>query len=87
MELLSKKCSKCKIEKLISGFFRNKSQKDGYSNQCKYCKTVNTVIYHPKTTCECGKTIQKYYLKHHLQRKSHISSIDFFVPRSNIPIL
>ncbi len=71
-----KKCSKCKIVKIIAEYFKNKSQKDGYSNQCKGCKNMNTDIYHPKTACECGKILQKYYLKYHLQRRSHISSIE-----------
>ncbi len=55
-----KRCSTCKSEKMTSEFYSNKSQKDGYSNQCKD-------MYHPKVICECGKTIQKYYLNHHLQ--------------------
>lgn len=32
-----KKCSKCKIEKSLAEFSKNKSSKDGYNNQCKTC--------------------------------------------------
>ena len=32
-----KKCSKCKNCKDFSEFFKNKAQKDGYSNLCKIC--------------------------------------------------
>jgi hypothetical protein len=30
-------------------------------------------MYHPKSTCKYGKTIQKYYLNHHLQTQTHDS--------------
>jgi len=33
-----KKCCKCKIEKDISNFSKNKSTKDGFSYECKSCK-------------------------------------------------
>ena len=32
-----KKCSKCKIEKGLNEFAKNKQQKDGLANQCKKC--------------------------------------------------
>lgn len=36
-----KTCSKCKQEKELSDFYKNKSQKDGYQNCCKAC--MNTI--------------------------------------------
>jgi hypothetical protein len=33
-------CSKCKEEKLLSEFSKNKCQKDGYNNKCKSCVKV-----------------------------------------------
>ena len=33
-----KRCSKCRIEKPISGFFRDSTQKEGYCLQCKECQ-------------------------------------------------
>ncbi len=45
----SKICSKCKEEKPVSEFTKNKAKKDGLSPQCRICKS---------------KTAQKHYLKH-----------------------
>lgn len=33
-----KKCSKCKVEKPLTEFGKNKAQKDGYAFYCKLCK-------------------------------------------------
>lgn len=35
--LFMKKCSKCKIEKILSEFNKNRSKKDGLQNACKLC--------------------------------------------------
>jgi len=32
-----KKCSKCGVVKGVEEFYKNKSKKDGYSDQCKIC--------------------------------------------------
>lgn len=37
-----KKCSKCKEEKSLDEFFNNKSTKDGKSNYCKKCHTIES---------------------------------------------
>ncbi len=39
-----KVCSRCKKEKLISEFFKNKSHKCGYGNQCRVCMTRPEII-------------------------------------------
>ncbi len=70
-----KRCSKCKNMKQFNEFFRNRCFADGYANQCKVCKNSDTSIFHPKVKCECGKTIQKFYLKHHLQTNTHLKYI------------
>ncbi len=69
--IIIKCCSKCKIMKSINEFFKNRCFADGYANQCKVCKNSNPNIFHPKIKCECGKTIQKFYLKYHLQTNVH----------------
>lgn len=43
LDIDMKVCSKCKESKEVSGFYKNKTQKDGYQNYCKKCmNSVNT---------------------------------------------
>lgn len=35
---MTKKCSKCKIDKTLNDFVKNKTKKDGYSVNCKQCQ-------------------------------------------------
>ena len=52
-----KKCGKCREEKPISDFSKNRSRKDGYNNRCnKCCKSHKRK---PNTTCLFCKT--KFY--------------------------
>jgi len=44
----SKVCSKCKIEKSIDDFHKDKSHKDGYRCECKICKKAASKIYYQK---------------------------------------
>lgn len=36
---MTKKCSKCKKEKLLVEFSRNQSKKDGHQDECKQCRS------------------------------------------------
>ena len=46
---------------------------------CKTCKTelylINKDKYFPKVECECGKSVYKYYLPKHLQKKNSFFKI------------
>jgi len=40
MARLSKKCPRCKDEKLVAKFYSDKSHKDGLSTECKTCRKL-----------------------------------------------
>lgn len=42
----NKRCSKCKEEKLLSEFHKNKAQNDGYNNYCKECDKIRQKKYY-----------------------------------------
>lgn len=41
-----KTCYKCKVEKSLSEFAKNKSRKDGYNGMCKQCKNEYTKTHY-----------------------------------------
>jgi len=53
-------CGKCKISKDYSQFYKNKSAKDGYKNQCKKCRKEYDINYYCLNTIH-KKTINKIY--------------------------
>ena len=38
---MSQKCVKCKKEKLITEFYKNKTKSLGYNNICKECQKIH----------------------------------------------
>lgn len=38
-----RKCSKCKVEKPLNDFYKQKSNKSGYQSQCKECQTKGAI--------------------------------------------
>lgn len=54
-------CSKCKKEKLISEFHKNKSKKDGFSIWCKDCNLTDSVNRQKKYIKEYEQNIQDSY--------------------------
>jgi len=58
-----KKCTKCKIEKELSEFHKNKTKPDGYAYWCKECKSEYRVQYNIKNKEKIRKFKQIYYLK------------------------
>ena len=47
-ESLKKTCSKCKTEKPLDGFSKNRAQKDGLQNYCKTCHSLATGSYYKR---------------------------------------
>lgn len=40
IESTIKTCTKCKKEKNINSFYKDKTHSDGFESQCKYCRTT-----------------------------------------------
>lgn len=57
-----KKCIKCNIEKGLTEFNKQKSNKDGFNNQCKSCRKE-----YEKEYCKANKEQKKEYFKKYYQ--------------------
>ena len=55
----SKKCTKCKEEKLLSNFNKNKGKKDGLNNICRVCSNERSRQYYNENTDEHKLNIRK----------------------------
>ncbi len=55
---MTKKCSKCKEDKNLTDFHKNKSKKDGLQIYCKPCMIQSTTKY---IQSDAGKATQKKY--------------------------
>ena len=49
----TKWCPKCKTEKFLSEFYKNKSRKDGLQSQCKQCRTTLNAAWRATTPHRC----------------------------------
>lgn len=61
---IMKKCSTCKIEKLIVEFGKHKPSKDGLRGQCMICMRKREKLYREKHKEGARKRHLKYYLIH-----------------------
>ncbi len=57
-----KKCTKCKIEKELSEFNKDKRNKSGLSNICKCCKSEEAKKYYSKNKKIVCEKVKKYRL-------------------------
>ncbi len=87
-----KKCCKCKEEKSLTEFSKNKSQKDGLQTECKECnkilrrtvrnKKVQFSLTYKGGECrDCGKTLsfpknKGQYNFHHTDPSTKISKLN-----------
>jgi len=67
---MTKICSKCKTDKIISEFHKSKKQKDGLRTECKQCRkqkynqNKTTILEKQKNKYDKNKTYHKdYYIK------------------------
>lgn len=59
MNIILKRCCKCKEEKELKCFNKNRSKKDGYASYCKDCKKEEAKKYKPRK-----ETLKKRLSKH-----------------------
>ncbi|EDM66164.1 hypothetical protein PE36_00165 [Moritella sp. PE36] len=43
--MLDKRCYSCKLTKLVTEFYKNKSTSDGYQGSCKTCKSTEVTAF------------------------------------------
>jgi len=82
--MLKKRCGLCKIEKVITNFYKNKRKKDGYQNYCVSCmKKANANSFQKNKKKRMAKSLEwqrsekggKYrsdYYKHGSKRKREV---------------
>jgi len=82
--MLKKRCGRCKIEKVITNFYKNKRKKDGYQNYCVSCmKKTNANSFQKNKKKRMSKSLEwqrsekggKYrsdYYKHGSKRKREV---------------
>jgi hypothetical protein len=58
-----KTCTRCKEEKELSDFYKNKNTKDGLTQSCKDCQLEQKKVYHQKNKEKFNKKSKEYYLK------------------------
>jgi hypothetical protein len=62
--ILSKICTKCKIEKLLSEFHKDKYQKSGICPYCKLCVNNRKKAFYSENNKQCRERNRQYYKKH-----------------------
>jgi len=68
----TKICSKCKIEKILSEFYKDNKSKDGYRSECKICSN----ILHLKYNLAHRQQIQKQQKEYRILNKEKIFQIN-----------
>jgi len=72
---MNKICNKCRIEKDVEFFNKNKATKDGYRHECKDCRRINNSKYKEKIK-ESNKIFREnnkeYYKKYYEENKEAI---------------
>ena len=83
--MLKKRCGRCKIEKDISNFYKNKRKKDGYQNYCVSCmKKTNACSFQKHKKKRMAKSLERQrsergveyrsdYYKHGSKRKREVA--------------
>ena len=68
-----KVCSKCKVEKPLTEFYKNKSRKDGHRCACKSCSAKYRAKYNAKYYAENKEELAKYNAKYNAENKEELA--------------
>ncbi len=74
-----KTCSKCKLEKDLSDFYKKTTSKDGYRSECKICNNIlsrkyKRLYYHKNKENINKDSIGKYLKEYKEKNKDKIKS-------------
>jgi hypothetical protein len=61
---MNKICSKCKTQKPLSEFYKQKKGKDGYLSNCKTCQKTIMALYFAENKNKIKKVQMTYYATH-----------------------
>ena len=85
MEKIEKICNKCKINKSIIEFYKDKSKKDGYCTLCKTCQLEYRKKHIKEITISSRKRANKYYQTHKEKvRKYHQTNREKILERMKL---
>ncbi len=59
-EVKTKVCSKCKVEKLVGEFYKQKATKDGFGSYCKICNAEITRKWQQANPEKMRKAVKKW---------------------------
>ena len=76
----SKTCSRCKIERLLSEYCKNKNGKDDLHWVCKKCLNQIYARRQKKIKCQCGKEVNESYLSKHIKTGLHMRNLQNIQP-------
>ena len=83
----TKTCTKCRIEKPVGEFYKDKSRTDGYSSNCKVCKDAsnrrfyennrkNRLLYKKRHYAENRKEIREKQREYFLKRYEGMTAVE-----------
>lgn len=67
----SKICSKCKKERHISNFVKNRTRKDGYMPSCRDCERIRNAKYYQKNKERLIERSKKYHRENSMKTRAH----------------
>lgn len=67
----TKICNKCKIEKPLSEFNKDKSRKDGLCTRCNACRKIEGILYRKNNKEKVKQTLRKHYINKLKQKRKY----------------